>query len=360
MPRWEQAGLGGRSWGSQLGPEEREHIPDAPCLADSTEEEDEAQFEPSDGVPRGLGDGLQGAQATDCLHQVPETACRTVGEAQMGKGGSVGRKGKGIWSCRADFLLGDCRKDRDQTCPFWKGRENLSGKAWGKSVALESSRKTGLLPSMLLHGSCPKPRIVTGHGWDQQTGGVEVASLSWVVPGKSADRSLSHSAPAPRRGPRLLGATAAPRSPCPSSSTPHTSCSRRTASHNTSTTSTGGAALTVGSLHRGVGQVSAMLGDRNMAGMDTDRALQDSSAGSCCVPMLCALECPVLGLGVITVPQGPPAHEPLTPWGRIGFVTIPSSPNRAKTTGHWSVPGDEHAFPVLVLLPPRSLQQENV
>lgn len=47
----------------------------------------------------------------------------------------MARKGKGIWSCRADFLLGDCRKDRDQTYPSWKGL----GK---KSVALESSKMT--------------------------------------------------------------------------------------------------------------------------------------------------------------------------------------------------------------------------
>lgn len=38
----------------------------------------------------------------------------------------------------------------------------------------------------------------------------------------------------------------------------------------------------------------------------------------------------------------------------------PSPRNRAETTGHWSVPGDEHALPILVLLPTRSLQQENV
>lgn len=60
MPRWDQGWGAGRElgfpdWGG------RGLIPDAPCLADSTEEEDKAQFEPSDGVPRGLGDGLSGA-----------------------------------------------------------------------------------------------------------------------------------------------------------------------------------------------------------------------------------------------------------------------------------------------------------
>lgn len=34
----------------------------------------------------------------------------------------------------------------------------------------------------------------------------------------------------------------------------------------------------------------------------------------------------------------------------------PFFPNRAKAAGHWSVPGDEHALPILVLLPTRSLQ----
>ena len=37
-----------------------------------------------------------------------------------------------------------------------------------------------------------------------------------------------------------------------------------------------------------------------------------------------------------------------------------SSPIRAKTLGHWPVSGDEHSFPLLVLLPPRSLQQKDV
>lgn len=38
-------------------------------------------------------------------------------EPEMGKGTSVGRKGKGsVWSCRGGLLLGGCRKDWDQTC----------------------------------------------------------------------------------------------------------------------------------------------------------------------------------------------------------------------------------------------------
>lgn len=78
----------------------------------------------------------------------------------------------------------------------------------------------------------------------------------------------------------------------------------------------------------------------------------------------CGSGCPALGLGVVTVPQGTSVHEPscaeLAPRERICLVIIPSSQNRAETAGHWSVPGDEHAVPVLVLLPPRSLQQEDV
>ena len=38
----------------------------------------------------------------------------------------------------------------------------------------------------------------------------------------------------------------------------------------------------------------------------------------------------------------------------------PSSPIRAETLGHWPVSGDEHSLPLLVLLPPRSLQQKDV
>lgn len=188
--------------------------------------------------------------------------------------------------------------------------------------------------------------------------------LSWVMPRKGADRSFSHSAPAPRREPRPSGATAAPRSPCPSSSTPHTSCSRRTASHNTSTTSTGGAALTVGTLHWGLGrgQCSALLGTGMWQGWAQAESYRTALLAAAVSPwfvrsMVCADGVQCWGW---VLSQGPPAHESLTPWERIGFVIIPSSPNRAKTTGHWSVPGDEHAFPVLVLLPPRSLQQENV
>lgn len=61
-------------------------------------------------------------------------------------------------------------KDRDQTCPSWKGLAKIC--SLGESQA-ETSLET-LVPflSMLLHGLCPKPRTVTGCGWDQQTGGV--------------------------------------------------------------------------------------------------------------------------------------------------------------------------------------------
>lgn len=81
------------------------------------------------------------------------------------------------------------------------------------------------------------------------------------MPKKGIDGNLLCSAPAPRRGPRPSEATAAPRSPCPSSSILRTSCSRRTASRNMSTTSTVGAALMVSMpAPRGMGQgVCALL-----------------------------------------------------------------------------------------------------
>lgn len=47
-------------------------VPDALCLTDPTEEEDKAQFKSPNGVPRGLGDGLPGAQTPNSLHQVLE------------------------------------------------------------------------------------------------------------------------------------------------------------------------------------------------------------------------------------------------------------------------------------------------
>lgn len=38
----------------------------------------------------------------------------------------------------------------------------------------------------------------------------------------------------------------------------------------------------------------------------------------------------------------------------------PFCPIRAETLGHRPISGDEHSLPLLVLLPPRSLQQKNV
>lgn len=68
-----------KAWGGS------EHVPGTPCLADSTEEEDEAQFEPPDGVPCGLGHGLSGAQAPNCLHQVLETGVWGHGGSRNGR-----------------------------------------------------------------------------------------------------------------------------------------------------------------------------------------------------------------------------------------------------------------------------------
>lgn len=50
----------------------------------------------------------------------------------------------------------------------------------------------------------------------------------------------------------------------------------------------------------------------------------------------------------------PPQHR------QPGSKSYLSSPIRAKTLGHWPVSGDEHSLPLLVLLPPRSLQQKDV
>lgn len=80
MPRWDQdqdweAGTGRLPGGAWRG---RGRVPDALCLADPTEEEDEAQLKPPDGVPRGLGDGLAGAQAPNRLYQVLEVGSSTT------------------------------------------------------------------------------------------------------------------------------------------------------------------------------------------------------------------------------------------------------------------------------------------
>lgn len=41
-------------------------------------------------------------------------------------------------------------------------------------------------------------------------------------------------------------------------------------------------------------------------------------------------------------------------------LSLPPPNGRAKAAGHRPVPGDEHAVPLLVVLPARSLQQEDV
>lgn len=72
----------------------RGHVPNALCLADSAEEEDTAQFKPPNGMPRGLGDGLSGAQAPNCLHQVLEMGVWGHGGARNGKGSKCGKEGE--------------------------------------------------------------------------------------------------------------------------------------------------------------------------------------------------------------------------------------------------------------------------
>lgn len=84
---WE-LGFPSGAWGG------RGCVLDAPCFADSAEEEDEAQFEPPDGVPCGLGDGLSGAQAPNCLHQVLEMGMHDHGGARNGKGSECGKEGE--------------------------------------------------------------------------------------------------------------------------------------------------------------------------------------------------------------------------------------------------------------------------
>lgn len=58
----------GRLGGKGVNPGEKTLTPLS--LADPPEEEDEAQFKPPHGMPRWLGDGLPGTQASHCLHQV--------------------------------------------------------------------------------------------------------------------------------------------------------------------------------------------------------------------------------------------------------------------------------------------------
>lgn len=127
MPRWEQAGMGDRSWGSQLGPEEEGNTP---VMRRVLQTPRKRKTRHSSNPPMECHVGW----VMDSREHRPRTAsiryqrqaCRIVEEARMGKAGSVGRKGKGaIWSCRGGLLLGDCRKDRDQTCPSWKGLEKI-------------------------------------------------------------------------------------------------------------------------------------------------------------------------------------------------------------------------------------------
>lgn len=122
MPRWDQGweagagrlGLPGGAWRG------RGRVPDALCLADPTEEEDEAQLKPPDGVPRGLGDGLAGAQAPNRLYQVLE-----IGSSMTPWLLKQERKGAGEGRERAAFGLAGRSPVRLQTgldllCSSWR------------------------------------------------------------------------------------------------------------------------------------------------------------------------------------------------------------------------------------------------
>lgn len=99
---------------------ERNTFPDAPCLADSAEEEDKAQFKPSDGVPCGLGDGFSGTQAPNCLYQVLEAGMHDHRGARNGKG-EVWWEGRGkAVSGLAGKVSGLVAAERDPTGIPWK------------------------------------------------------------------------------------------------------------------------------------------------------------------------------------------------------------------------------------------------
>lgn len=64
-------------------------------LADAKEEEDPAQLQPTHGVPRGLGDGLQRASLPNCVRQVTDTTLTSLLQRRVEAGERVfpvGRK----------------------------------------------------------------------------------------------------------------------------------------------------------------------------------------------------------------------------------------------------------------------------
>lgn len=120
MPRWEQAGLGDRSWGSQLGPEEEGNT-SLMCHVLQTPRKRKTRHSSNPPMECHVGwvmDSREHRPRTASIRYQGQ-ACRIMEEAQMGKGGSVGRKGEGsIWSCRGGLLLGDCRKGQGSNLPF--------------------------------------------------------------------------------------------------------------------------------------------------------------------------------------------------------------------------------------------------
>lgn len=95
MPRWEQAGLGDGSWGSQLGPEEEGNTSVMHRVL-QTPRKRKTRHSSNPPMECHVGwvmDSREHRPRTASI-RYQRQACRTVQEAEMGKGGSAGRKGK--------------------------------------------------------------------------------------------------------------------------------------------------------------------------------------------------------------------------------------------------------------------------
>lgn len=121
MPRWDQAGLGAWSWGSQLGPE-GEGSTSVMLRVLQTPRKRKTRHSSNPPMECHVGwvmDSREHRPRTASI-RYPGQACRIVEEAEMGKGG------EGVWEGRGKQHPGI--------------KPPLPGKTWGKSVALESSK----------------------------------------------------------------------------------------------------------------------------------------------------------------------------------------------------------------------------